>query len=193
MLQKKYWAVTCSVAACVFIPCTSAVAGEDCFNGPATINEAQRAQINVPQGHAVRLTFDFNAAWENIVYVCDALTGELILKRGNYRHSRKDWVSPIDNSRSLAYFIVAFHKMVPMNDPSAFKKPWIQSALTLKDKRFAVQGNSGASVVLNGFNDGGGSRSDNAVVTAYFIGTTGVPGAIPASAAATIRTMRRHD
>lgn len=188
MIRIRCFTAACTIAACVLLPCT-AVAGQDCFNGPAPINAAQRAQINVPKGHAVRLTFDFNATWENVVYVCDALTGELLLERGNYRHSQEDWISPIDSSRSLAYFIVAFHKMVPQNDPKAFKKPWIQSALTLRGKRFAVQGNSGASVVLNGFNDGGGDRADNAVVTAYFIGTTGVPGVVPA----TVRTLGRRN
>jgi hypothetical protein len=168
---------------------TAAFAEDDCFNGPGvTVDGAQRGQISVPPGQAVRLTFNFNAAWENIVYVCDALTGHRIEEKGNYRHNREDWVSPIDNTRSLTYFVVGFHKTVPQNDANAFRRPWLQSKLK-RGETVAVEGQSGAYVVPYGFNDGGGNGWDNALVTAYFMGHVGPPGGLPV---ATLRKIQSN-
>lgn len=170
-LRRKVAAI--GILSAVVLMSNPAFAEEDCFNGPVPVEGTHRGQINVPQGHAVRLTFNFNAAWENMVFVCDALTGHRLLVKGNYSRDREDWVSPIDNTRSLTYYVVAFHKTVSPEASDAGDHPWIQSPMKVGD-RVIVEGKSGAYVDSYGFNDGGGQRWDNALVDAYFIGDVGV-------------------
>lgn len=169
-----------------------AIAEEDCFNGPVPVNGAYRGQVNVPQGQAVRLTFNFYAQWEEMVFVCDALTGHRILVKGNYPdktgRDSQDWVSPIDNTRSLTYYVVAFHKTVSPDAGDAGGHPWIQSPMKPGD-RMPVEGQSNAYVDSYGFNDGGGDRWDNALITAYFIGHVGTnPPPLPTSTVQMVRT-----
>lgn len=169
-----------------------AIAEEDCFNGPVPVNGAYRGQINVPQGQAVRLTFNFYAQWEEMVFVCDALTGHRILVKGNYQNKTgrdsADWVSPIDNTRSLTYYVVAFHKTVSPDAGDAGDHPWIQSPMKRGD-RMPVEGSSNAYVDSYGFNDSGGDRWDNALITAYFIGHVGTnPPPLPTSTVQMVRT-----
>ncbi|MDE2387834.1 MAG: hypothetical protein KGN35_01925, partial [Betaproteobacteria bacterium] len=171
----------------VVLMSNSAFAEEDCFNGPVPVNGNHRGQINVPQGHAVRLTFNFNAAWENMVFVCDALTGQRILVKGNYSRDRGDWVSPIDHTKSLTYYVVAFHKTVSPDAGDAGSHPWIQSPMK-RGERVIVEGAGGAYVDSYGFNDGGGNNWDNSLVTAYFIGKIDVaPGSLPGSVLQNVR------
>jgi hypothetical protein len=178
-----------ALGATFLISYAPAFAEEDCFNGPnGPFDGAQRANITVPAGHAVRLTFNFNAAWETQVYVCDALTGHRILEKGNYRHNREDWLSPIDDTKTLSYFIVAMHKNVPETDENAFRRPWIQSLLK-QGVREPVAGEAGSYVDSYGFNDGGGKRWDNALVTAYVIGVVHeTPGPVPGTTLQSIQS-----
>jgi hypothetical protein len=151
---------------------TSAFAEEDCYNGPVHVNDANRGQIVIPRGNYVRLTFTFNAAWENMVFVCDALTGRRMMVKGNYFRDGADWTSPVDNTGSIAYYVVAFHKMRSPNARDAGQYPWINSPMK-RLPRNPVEGQSGAYVDTFGFNDGGGNAWDNAMVTAYFSGQVG--------------------
>ncbi|HZQ52313.1 MAG TPA: hypothetical protein VFB14_08960 [Bryobacteraceae bacterium] len=180
--------VVISAFSAVMLASCPALAEEDCFNGPVPVNGAYRGQITVPQGQAVRLTFTFNAQWENMVFVCDALTGHRILVKGNYSRDREDWLSPIDNTRSLAYYVVTFHKTVSPDAGDAGSHPWLQSPMK-KGDRVTVEGQGGAYVDSYGFNDSGGDRWDNALVTAYFIGRVGTnPPPLPASTLQMVRT-----
>lgn len=185
-LQRKLAVI--GTFSAVMLMSNPALAEEDCSNGPVPVNGAFRGQISVPKGQAVRLTFTFNAAWENMVFVCDALTGYRILVKGNYSRDREDWLSPIDNTRSLAYYVVTFHKTVSPDAGDAGSHPWLQSPMKLGDRVY-VEGRSGAYVDSYGFNDSGGDRWDNALVTAYFIGHVGTkPPALPASTLQMVRT-----
>lgn len=148
-----------------------ALAAESCFNGPARVDSANRAQFGVPKGQSIRLEFAFNALWENVIFVCDAITGETLLERGNGTRSQEDWNTPIDNTRSLAYYIVAFHKKVRQNYAGAHRKPWFQSPMVVKGERSDAPGATGSFVQTFGFTDGGAAgQGSNAMVTAYFGG-----------------------
>jgi hypothetical protein len=165
----------------------NAFAEEDCYNGPVHVEDANRGQVVIPPGQYVRLTFTFNASWENQVFICDALTGRRMMVKGNWFRDRTDWTSPVDNTRSIAYYVVAFHKMRSPNARDAGSYPWISSPM----KRLArtnVEGRSGAYVDTFGFNDGGGTGWDNAMVTAYFSGA--IPGVPPALPMATLQRLR---
>lgn len=166
----------------------AAHAGEDCFHGPVPVNPAYRAQINIPKGHAARLTFTYNALWQNMIFVCDALTGERLAVRGNSRNAEhEDWLSPIDNTRSLTYYVVAFHKTASEDSSDIGSRAWYNSSMKLAPREI-VQGTSGAYVDGVGFNDGGGDGWDNAVVTAYIVGAIPELGHTPDVALHAIRT-----
>lgn len=189
MSTLKFLATVLAVGAAGLTIHQDALAEEDCFNGPVTVDGAQRGEVSVAPGHAVRMTFTFNALYENQVFICDALTGEKVATRGNYNRLRDDWVSPIDNTRSLAYYIVAFHKTVRQTSPEAFRKPWIQSALKTDARQVDVPGLSEAKAQTFGFSDGGGPGWDNAVVTAYTIGSIPVLGPVSPATAAKVHAL----
>jgi hypothetical protein len=51
---------------------TLSALAEDCWNGPSGINSQPQwmAHVTVPRGRYVEMQFTFNAAWENMVFVC---------------------------------------------------------------------------------------------------------------------------
>lgn len=193
MLSIKTFASMFVVAAASFVLYGTAIAGEDCSNGPVRVDPAQRVQFTVPPGQAVRLTFTVRALWENMIFVCDALTGQQILVRGNGTRSRDDWISPIDNTRSLAYSIVAFHKTVSQGYKKAGSKPWFLSPL-VENQGLDIPGDGKAHVQYYGFSDGGGDKpGTNALITAYTIGTVGEkPGPLPKAATMKIQSLMVH-
>ncbi len=144
-----------------------AAQAEDCWNGPGGIGSRldSTANIDAPQGGSVTLNFSFNAAWENMVFVCDAATHQLLTTKGNYSRDRSDWTSP-NNGRAATYVIAAFHKKISPDAGDAGSYPWRQSAMhdltpdPLKQRQQQQFG----------FNDEGGLRFDNALVTVNYTG-----------------------
>jgi len=137
---------------------------EDCWNGPSGINSQPQwvAHITVPKGRYVEMQFTFNAAWENMVFVCTEQTGERIAVKGNYFRDREKFVSPIDRDRDIKYLVVAFHKDTSPDDHNAPNHPWRQSPMKITFLRDGLQ--------RIGFNDGGGPNFDNALVTVHRVG-----------------------
>jgi hypothetical protein len=137
---------------------------EDCLNGPSGINSNVQwiAHVTVPKGRYVELQFNFNAAWENMVFVCTAQTGERIAVKGNYFRDREKFVSPIDRDRDIRYTIAAFHKKTSPDDHNAPNYPWRQSAMRVLLRQRSLE--------RIGFNDEGGPGFENAVVTIHKVG-----------------------
>ena len=151
------------LVACVLFSGTAHA--EDCWNGPNNISSQlnKLATFDVPAGNSVTLNFGFNAAWENEVLICDSKTRQLLATKGNFRHDRSDWVSP-NGGQAASYTIAAFHKKVPMDDDNAFKLPWLQSTMKNLTPAPALL----PQHIQFGFNDGGGLRYDNALVTVNY-------------------------
>jgi hypothetical protein len=148
----------------VFALVSAGAFAEDCLNGPSGINSNLQwvAHVTVPKGRYVELQFNFNAAWENMIFVCTEQTGERIAVKGNYSRDREKFVSPIDRDRDIRYTIVGFHKKTSPDDSNAGHYPWRQSAMRILTQQ--------SSLERIGFNDEGGPGFDNAVVTIHKVG-----------------------
>ncbi|AWK89908.1 hypothetical protein [Azospirillum thermophilum] len=128
---------------------------EDFDNGPSGIIASPAWQFirPVPPGKFLRLSFQFNAAWENMIWICNANTRELLQNRGNYFRSRDDFVTDI--GRISAVGLVAYHKLISPEASDAGDYPWRQSPM-------AVIRDDGVVAVV-GFNDEGGPGFNQAV------------------------------
>ena len=104
---------------------------EDLDNGPGGIVANRDWQFirQVPGQHAIRLSFTFNAAWENMIWICNGNTRERLDTRGNYFRSREDFVTDIGRMELIG--LVAYHKTVSPDAGDAGDHPWIQSPMKI--------------------------------------------------------------
>jgi hypothetical protein len=149
---------------------SGAAHAEDCWHGPSGITARNdwMATVVVPPGGALVLNFGFNAAWENEVFVCDTASHRLLAVRGNYSRDRSDWRSPAGGT---SYTIAAYHKKVSPEAGDAGSHPWLQSPM----RNLTSHPLAHPQQEQYGFNDGGGLRYDNALVTVNYIGDRSPP------------------
>jgi hypothetical protein len=130
---------------------------EDFDNGPSGIiaNPGWRYITPVPRGMYLLLSFQFNAAWENMIWVCNSNTHEQLSVRGNYFRSRDLFATDVNSqfSPSFGLGLVAYHKLV--SPDAGADKPWRQSPM-------AILHDDGKTTII-GFNDEGGPGFNQAV------------------------------
>ncbi|MFM2002261.1 MAG: hypothetical protein RI963_1687 [Planctomycetota bacterium] len=87
------------------------------------LNRIWAKVIKVPANKVARVTFSFNAWYENAIIIYDEETNQLLAERGNgaYRHAQ-DWASDI-SPNVKGYIVTGWHK----NGPANHRLPWIQS------------------------------------------------------------------
>jgi hypothetical protein len=139
---------------------------EDLTHGPSGINPNDDwiAKVYVPRGRFIRMTFNFNAAWENMLWVCSGSTGERLAVRGNYFRETEEWVTPIDRGNDIWYAVVGYHKLTSPDDGNAGGYPWRQSPM-----RFLGR-SAHPDQDVYGFNDEGGNSYENSVVYFVYVG-----------------------
>lgn len=87
------------------------------------LNQIWAKVVKVPANKVARVTFSFNAWYENAILIYDEETNQLLAERGNgpYRHAQ-DWASDI-SPNVKGYIVTGWHK----NGPANHRLPWIQS------------------------------------------------------------------
>jgi len=137
---------------------------EDFDNGPSGIvaKPDWRYIAPIPQGTFLRLSFQFNALWENMIWICNANTHEKLADRGNYSRSRDQFVTDENTqfSPNFAIGLVAYHKLVSPDVGAGY--PWRQSPM-------AILQDDGKTTVI-GFNDEGGPGFNQAICAITRVG-----------------------
>ena len=175
--------VVAVVAACMLVmllaPAAVWAEEEGCRYGPSNIYATNdwTASVTVPKGQTVRLTFAFNALWENMLFICAVPNQAAIALKGNYSRNRSDFVSFGYPGDDHTFVIVGFHKKTSPDDRNAPRYQWRQSPMKILKMNVGEEpeGSRLASVYSQfGFNDEGGDSYTNAVVTVLYRNQAGV-------------------
>lgn len=153
---------------------------ESLWNGPSQIRPDPGGVWFIKQqpNHGLRLNFTFHALWENMVYVCNAATGDILATKGNYFRDQSDMLPDFNNTEGEIWFaVVGYHKHVSPDAGDAGEYPWHQSRLTYMGYN---QINDKSAYELIGFNDNDtGYPPDNVRITVNHFGGLVVPRNLP--------------
>lgn len=80
--------------------------------------------VTVPHRALLRLSFAFDAVWENAICIYREDRGDAkIVEKGNYGRDRGDWALINNEGRPITFVVTGWHKR---SRPNA-NEPWFQS------------------------------------------------------------------